>query len=95
MAVCNWTDVSGTTLRSFSFSGKRAISFVGEPIPIGCYNAIVDQEVVDLIVMETNRLSAQKLGCRKWKATTGDELMKFLGIVCYMGLVTYPKISDY
>ena len=29
-----------------------------------------------------------------WKAITGDKLMKFLGIVCYMGLVTYPKISD-
>ena len=92
--MCNWTDVSGTTLKSFSFLGKRAINFVGEPTPIGCYNAIVDQEVVDLIVTETNRLSEQKLGRRKWKATTSDELVKFLGIVCYMGLVTYPKISD-
>ena len=45
--------------------------------------------------LETNRFSEQKLWRRKWKATTGDELMKFLGIVCYMGLVTYPKISGY
>ena len=29
--VCNWTDVSGTTLRSFPFTGKPAINFIGEP----------------------------------------------------------------
>ena len=95
LPVCNWTDVSGTTLRYFSFPGKPAINFTGEPTPIGCYKAIVDQEVVDLIVTETNRFSDQKLGRHKWKATTVDEIMKFLGLVCYMGLVKYPKISDY
>ena len=95
LPVCNWTDVSGTTLRSFPFTGKPAINFTGEPTPIGCYKAIVDQEVVDLIVTETNRFSEQKLGRHKWKATTGDEIMKFLGLVCYVGLVKYPKISDY
>ena len=65
LPVCNWTDVSGTTLRYFCFPAKRAINFVKEPTPIGCYNAMVDQEVVDLIVTETNRLSEQKLGRRK------------------------------
>ena len=45
--------------------------------------------------MKTNRLNKQKLGRRKWKATTGNKLMKFLEIACYVGLVTYPKISDY
>ena len=95
LPVCNWTDVSGTTLIYFPFTGKPAINFIGEPTPVGCYKAIVDQEVVDLIVTETNRFSEQKLGRHKWKATTGDEIMKFLGLVCYMGLVKYPKIFDY
>ena len=45
--------------------------------------------------METNTLNEQKLGRRKWKATTGDKLMKIFGIACYVGLITYPKISDY
>ena len=95
LPVCNWTGVSGTTLRSFPFTGKPAINFTGEPTPIGCYKAIVDQEVVDVKVSETNRLSEQKLRRHKWKARMGDEIMKFLGLVCYMGLVKYPKISDY
>ena len=47
-----------------------------------------------MIVTETNRFSKQKFGRHKWKATTSDQIMKFLGLVCYMGLVNYPKISD-
>ena len=79
LLVCNCIDVSGITLRSFPFTGKPAINFTGEPTPIGCYKAIVDQEVVDLIMTETNRFSEQKLGHHKWKATTGDEIIKFWG----------------
>ena len=95
LSVCNWIDVSETTLRFFSFTSKPAINFRGEPTPIGCYNAIVDQEVVDLIVTETNRFSEQKLERHKSKAITGDKLMKFVGMVCYVGLVTYTKTSNY
>ena len=95
MSVSGWTDVSGTTLKSFPYTGKPAVTFLGEPTPMGCYNAIVDQEVVDLIVIETNRFGEQTLGHQKWKTTTDDEITKFLGIICYMGLVKYPKISDY
>ena len=43
MSVFGWTDVSGATLKSFLYTGKPAVTFVGEPTPIGCYNAIVDQ----------------------------------------------------
>ena len=51
--------------------------------------------MADLRVMETNRLNEEKFGRRKWRATTGDELMKFWGVACCVGLVTYLKIFDY
>ena len=58
----NWSDISGTTLKSFPFTGSFAITIVGEPTLIKCCNAIVDQEAIDLLVMETNRYVEQQFG---------------------------------
>lgn len=76
----------------------------GNLSPIDVYNRFLDDEILELIVLETNRFATQILQQKrhsrssrinKWRPTNKVEMRKFFGIVMYMGIVKYPKISDY
>ena len=58
------------------------------------YKKIVDDKITDHLVTETNWFGEQKNG-NGWKATNTVEITKFLGIICYMGIVKYSRIADY
>jgi len=49
--------------------------------------------VLNLIVTETNR-QAQRYKTQ-WTKTDSIEIKKFLAIVMYTGMISYPKLSDY
>ena len=72
--------------------------------PIDCYRHFITDEIIDLVVRETNRYAEQyfqthettsRSKFRQWKATTDQEMLKFLGIIIQMGLVQMPKLSHY
>jgi hypothetical protein len=72
--------------------------------PIDCYRHFITDEIIDLMVRETNRYAEQHIETQKltkrsktlhWKPTTNEEMLKFLGIIIEMGLVQMPEIDYY
>ena len=72
--------------------------------PIDCYQYFITDEIIRLMVCETNRYAeqhakTQKLNKRsntlQWNTTTNEEIRKFLGIIIEMGLVQMPEVDYY
>ncbi len=72
--------------------------------PIDCYRHFITDEIIDLMVRETNRYAEQYLEVheisrrskhRQWKPTTHEEMLKFFGIIIEMGLVQMPQLNHY
>jgi hypothetical protein len=72
--------------------------------PIDCYRHFITDEIIDLMVRETNRYAEQYLQTheisrrskfRQWKPTADEEMLKFFGIIIEMGLVQMPKLKYY
>ncbi|CAF1440967.1 unnamed protein product [Adineta ricciae] len=72
--------------------------------PIDCYRHFITDEIVSLMVHETNRYAEQHLQTKElskrsqtlqWKSTTNEEMLQFLGVVIQMGLVQIPKVDYY
>ena len=72
--------------------------------PIDCYRHFITDEIIDLMVRETNRYAEQYLQTheisrrskfRQWKSTNNQEMWKFFGIIIEMGLVQMPKLKYY
>lgn len=97
--------------RSFSFTGKEEVVIfpkndpaTGRPSPIDVYNLFITDELLDLIVTETNKYAQQVIDgvqltrrsrLHAWKGTSRDEIRKFIGLLIYMGLIPKPEISLY
>lgn len=71
---------------------------------IDCYRHFITDEIIDLMVRETNRYAHQYLQnretsrrsiCHRWKPTANEEMIKFFGIIIEMGLVQMPKLKYY
>jgi hypothetical protein len=69
---------------------------------IDCYRHLIMDEIIGLIVRETNRYAKQYFQIheisrqskfRQWKPITDEEMLKFFGIIIEMGLVQMPKLS--
>jgi len=72
--------------------------------PIDCYRHFITDEIIDLMVRETNRYAEQysqtheisrRSKFRQWKSTNNQEMWKFFGIIIEMGLVQMPKLKYY
>jgi len=72
--------------------------------PIDCYRHFITDEIIELMVRETNRYAEQYLQTheisrrskfRQWEPTTDEEMLKFFGIIIEMGLVQMPKLEYY
>jgi hypothetical protein len=73
-------------------------------LPIDCYRHFITDEIIGLIVRETNRYAEQCIKTQtvrrrsnmcQWKPTTDEEILKFFGIIIEMELVQMPKLSYY
>ncbi len=67
--------------------------------PIDCYRHFITDEIIRLMVRETNRYAEQHIQTQKltkrsetlqWRPTTNEEMFRFLGIILEMGLVQMP-----
>jgi hypothetical protein len=72
--------------------------------PIDCYRHFITDEIIDLMVCETNRYAEQYLRAheisrrskyRQWKPSIDEEMLKFFGIITEMGLIQMPKLSHH
>ncbi|XP_050452172.1 uncharacterized protein LOC126851875 [Cataglyphis hispanica] len=72
--------------------------------PYDSFALFVDDEVIDLLVLETNRYAEQKLNkseltpssrMHKWTPTNSEEIKKFLGLMLWMGFVKANPVSNY
>lgn len=88
-----WMDVTSGKQKSFLFTGNEGIHISPSTDPFEIFSAIVDDEILNLIVNETNISGYKHRG--NWEETTSAEIKKFLAIVMYMGLVPYPSIRKY
>ena len=70
---------------------------------IDCYRYFSTEEIISFMVRETNRYAEQHaktqrlsetLKTLRWKPTTSEETLKFLGIIIELGLVQMPA-SEY
>ena len=72
--------------------------------PIDFYRHFITDEIINLVVRETNRYAEQYLRIHQpskrskklqWEPTTNEEMLKFLRIIIEMGLVQILKIDYY
>ncbi|KAJ8930175.1 hypothetical protein NQ314_017039 [Rhamnusium bicolor] len=87
-----WREVSGETLQKF-VCNKEELNVPLNLSPLQIYREIITDDILDLIVNETNK-NAKNYN-NKWKYMTKGELEHFFAIIIYMGLVKFPKIADY
>ena len=89
-----------------TFTGQAEITaaLLADAAPIDVYNALVTDDIVQLMVTETNRYAEQFLQAKhlkpksrmhRWHATDATEMKKFLGILYTMGIVKKPFIENY
>ena len=62
--------------------------------PVEIFRQFICNEILELIVLETNRFAAQK-NYNKWVQLTSNELDNFFSITIVMGLVSLPSINMY
>ncbi|XP_064109615.1 piggyBac transposable element-derived protein 4-like [Macrobrachium nipponense] len=105
-----WTKVTKKA-RQHGFTGKEELCVTVHPSstdnqiwPIDVYKQIITDDIINLIVQETNRYAEQKISSvtvtrrsklRQWVPTNNEEIEKFIGLIIYMGLVPFPEIQLY
>ena len=99
-----WSDYNNRT-QSFPYIGQGGLNVTlpNDINPQQIYERLVDQDVISLIVRETNLYAQQCTSSRTtrssspavWKPTNDEEIKKFLGLIIWMGLVKKGKIANY
>lgn len=94
----------------FAFTGDPGINpdvistLPDEATPLDYFSIFMNDEVIDIIVRETNKYAKQYIDSatllphsrvHKWYPTTAPEMKLFLGIALMMGLVRKPRIEFY
>lgn len=103
-----WHDPEGSK-QEFFFHGEfglnpEVLAQINEPSELDCYKLFVGDDLLDVFVEQTNIYASQKLKANNipqnsrinmWVPTNREEIMNFLGIIAYMGIIKAPSISDY
>lgn len=100
-----WTEYEGRH-KEFPFTGQYGLQreLAADISPLEVFFLILDDEVIDLLVTETNRFAEQTIASKvprkyaritKWTPTDAAEMKKFLGLTLWMGLVRLNSLQDY
>jgi hypothetical protein len=92
--------------KDFSFSGTSGLNkqIPENSTPFDIFSLFVDDEILNLLVVETNRYAEQRINggiyssnsrIQNWKPTNSEEIKKFLGLILYMGIVKINPIANY
>ncbi|CAB3242136.1 unnamed protein product [Arctia plantaginis] len=74
------------------FSPKMLYSHKSQPLDY--FSNLFPDEIINMIVTETNRYASQK-DCRNFQPTTSAEIKAFLGVMIMMGLHPLPDFELY
>lgn len=86
------TSPSPITVESFTGTSGPAVSISSDPMEL--FSLFFDDNVIALIVRETNRYASQCRGNEQWK-TNPAEIRAYLGFNVLMGINHLPEIRDY
>ncbi|XP_043496863.1 piggyBac transposable element-derived protein 1-like [Polistes fuscatus] len=93
MEYSKWSEFSGRQ-KIFPFTGTSGIN-VKLPNTINPYEVFslfVNEEVINLIVKETNRYAERSV--HHWKPTNPNEIKKFMGLIIWLDFIkTRPAVS--
>lgn len=104
-----WSDPVGNHLH-FDFNCDNGITpeyaaALVDASPLDFWSVFVDNKIINEMVHQTNLYATQVLledtdvpsssRLHKWIPTSNDEMRKFLGVICYMGMVNMPSIRHY
>ena len=100
-----WGDFAGRQ-QFFPFCGQKGVqrNVSRESSPMDIYQLLINDEVINHIVLETNRYANQTITSKsptknsrlyKWTDTNPEEVKKFLGLVQWMGLVRLGTLESY
>lgn len=99
--------MTGKNRKQFSFDSKYSGLKIDIPVDssaLDIFKLFFTSEIIDLIVVETNRNAEQFLlknrltkssRFAKWVPTNENEIQQFFGLIIWMGLVQMPAIKDY
>ena len=100
-----WTEYVGRH-KNFEFIGKHGLQseISQQSTPLDIFLLFVDDQVINHIVVETNRFAEQNIASKpklrhvrmnKWNKTDPEEIKKFLGLTMWMGLVPLGHLEYY
>jgi len=101
-SVQEWCDVTCKNQKNIVFNGNPGlkIDILPNATVWDYFNLFITNEIIDLMVVETNRNADQMLnGWRitkasrysKWTPTDSDEIKLFLGLLIWMRLMPLPS----
>ena len=76
------------------FTSTYGPSVVITADPLELFSQFFDNDVIDLLVRETNRYAAQCRGDNTWE-TNRQEIRAYLGFHILMGINKLPEVRDY
>lgn len=100
-----WEECAGRN-QHFPFTGRGGVNIdlPTDFTPFDAFSLFIDESILDLLVDETNLYARQRIEkgistpkgrLHKWKASSRQEMKKFLGLMMWMGLLRAGEISDY
>lgn len=90
----------------FKFTGQPKVNFNFDDSKgkLQFYDAFIDNDLIDMIVLETNRYAEQCIQSsvfrrhsrsKKWVPTSRDEMNSFLALIILQGIVKKPTVEQY
>ncbi|XP_008188519.1 piggyBac transposable element-derived protein 4-like [Acyrthosiphon pisum] len=101
-----WSNVTGNNQKQLVFNGFPGlkINISANATVWDCFNLFFTDDIIELIVIETNRNAEQFLSSNriskssrftKWVPTDSKEIKLFSGLLIWMGLVEMPNLGSY
>lgn len=102
----NWHEPIGHHM-NFEYTGPNESNDIYETDmtrPLDFFRLFFDDEIIDLMILQTNLNAAQVLGSAvcspesrlsRWKEVTRNEMELFIGLLIWMGMVDMPSIESY
>ena len=90
----DWREFDASRFQIFTFNEPTGPSMIpNDPTPLQLWKLFVTDDLLALLCHGTNEYAELK-GFVEWNKVDNSEMLKFLGILMYMGLVNLP-VTDY
>lgn len=107
-AYLEWTEPKGNH-KDFPFTGNSGMKpeisgLLAMADPVEYFRLFLDDDLLDMMVHQTNLYATQTLlasnpgpssRLHQWDPTNKEELLRFLALLGWMGVVKVPRLKDY